>query len=150
MVSIRVVSAPSPAEAAAGAAAVGRITVRDFEEDFRMDLAYWNVEQYQASWIRALEVLGSADDAVACLVSSITDPVNSNFIFCWPLYRSGHAVHVQNSIILLDEIEEDFDPHEPWRHVEPRATVDEDGHEISEWETTVGEVGEFLRSLRPS
>ncbi|WP_233534136.1 hypothetical protein [Streptomyces murinus] len=129
---------------------MGHIKVGDFEEDFSMNLSYWNVGQYEASWIRALQVLELADDAVSCLISSITDPVNSNFIFCWPLYRSGDVVHVQNSIIFLEDIAEDFNPNEPWRHVEPRSTVDEDGHDISEWETTVDEVGDFLQTLRSS
>jgi hypothetical protein len=87
--SIRVVSVPSPTEAEVGVGAVGRITVRDFGENFPMDLTYWDVERYQASWVRALKVLERADDAVSCLISSITDPANSNIVFCWPLYRSG-------------------------------------------------------------
>ncbi|WEO94959.1 hypothetical protein A6P39_013570 [Streptomyces sp. FXJ1.172] len=110
-----------------------------------MDLSYWDVAQYQASWVRALKVLEGADDAVSCLISSITDPANSNFIFCWPLYRSGSVVHVQNSIIFLEEIANEFTAEEPWRFVEPRSTVDEDGHEISEWQTTIDEIREFLR-----
>ncbi|WP_245790373.1 hypothetical protein [Streptomyces monashensis] len=133
------------AEAAAGIGAVGRITVRDFEENFPMDLSYWDVARYQASWVRALKVLEGADDAVSCLISSVTDPANSNFILCWPLYRSGSVVHVQNSIIFLEEIANEFTAEEPWRFVEPRSTVDEDGHEISEWQTTIDEIREFLR-----
>ncbi|MGW2424177.1 hypothetical protein ACWC0C_33855 [Streptomyces sp. NPDC001709] len=112
-----------------------------------MDLTYWDVERYQASWFRALKVLERADDAVSCLIASITDPANSNFIFCWPVYRSGSVIYVQNSIIFLEGIEEDFTPDEPWHFVEPRSTVDEDGHEISEWQTTIDEVREFLRSV---
>ncbi|MEU9477361.1 hypothetical protein [Streptomyces sp. NPDC048191] len=42
--SIRVVSVPSPVEAEAGVGAVGRITVRDFGENFPMDLTCWDVE----------------------------------------------------------------------------------------------------------
>ncbi|MFI1075414.1 hypothetical protein [Streptomyces puniciscabiei] len=150
--SIRVVSVPSPteaeAEAAAGAGAVGRIAAGDFGENFPMDLTYWGVERYQASWSRALKALERADDAVSCLVSSITDPANSNFVSCWPLYRSGSVVHIQNSIIFLEGIAEDFTPDEPWNFVEPRSTIDEDGNEISEWQTSMDEVREFLRSVR--
>ena len=138
------VSAPAQAEAAVGGCAVGHITVRDFEERFPMDLTYWGVEQYQASWIRSLEVLERSDDATSCLVSSITNPATGNFVFCWPLYRSGDIVYVQNLIIFLEELEENFVPDKPWRFVEPRSTVDEDGNAISEWQTTVDEVRKFL------
>ncbi|MBC2908272.1 hypothetical protein H4N64_43680 [Streptomyces sp. PSKA01] len=113
-----------------------------------MALTYWSVEQYQASWVRALRVLAREEVATSCLISSITNPASSNFIFCWPLYRSGEIVYVQNSIIFLEELEGDFDTDEPWRFVEPRSTVDEDGHEISEWQTTIDEVREFLNSVQ--
>ncbi|MFJ4951284.1 hypothetical protein [Streptomyces sp. NPDC088760] len=141
--SIRVLSVPSASGAASGEGAIGCITVGDFEENFPMDLTYWDVGQYQTSWARSLRVLERGDDATSCLISSITDPANSNFIFCWPLYRSGEMVYVQNSIIFLEDLSEDFDPAEPWRFVEPRSTVDEEGHEISEWQTSISEIRRF-------
>ncbi|WP_435283654.1 hypothetical protein [Streptomyces koelreuteriae] len=144
MIDIRVVSAPSPAEAEAGGGAVGRITVRDFEESFPMDLTHWAVEDYQASWVRALRRLERGDGATSCLISSLTNPATSNFVFCWPLYRSADIIYVQSSIIFLEELDQAFVPDEPWRSVGPRATVDEDGNEISEWQTTADEVREFL------
>ncbi|MFF7973306.1 hypothetical protein [Streptomyces sp. NPDC007905] len=113
-----------------------------------MDLTYWDAAEYEASWIRSLRALERADDATSCLISSITDPRSSNFIFCWPLYRYGDVVYVQNSIIFLEGLSEDFTPEEPWRFVEPRSTVDEDGHKISEWHTTIDEVREFLYSVQ--
>ncbi|WP_078516759.1 hypothetical protein [Streptomyces sp. HGB0020] len=113
-----------------------------------MDLTYWDVAMYRASWVRALSFLERANDATSCLISSITDPEKSNFISCWPLYRAGEIVYVQNSIIFLEELAEDFVPAEPWRFVEPRSTIDEDGNEISEWQTTIGDVREFLGSAQ--
>ncbi|MFI7012676.1 hypothetical protein [Streptomyces sp. NPDC050164] len=145
--SIRVVSVSPPAGSEAGGGAVGRITVREFEESFPMDLTYWSVEKYRASWSQALRVLERRDDATSCLISSITDPSTSNFVFCWPLYRSQDLVYVQDSIIFLEGLDEDFDPDEPWRFVEPRSTVAEEGHEISEWQTTVDEVRDFLHRV---
>ncbi|CAL9560575.1 hypothetical protein [Streptomyces sp. enrichment culture] len=112
-----------------------------------MSLSYWGVDEYRASWTRALQVLvQGASDATSCLVASITDPASSNFVFCWPLYRSGSIVHVQNAIIFLDELQEEFVPAEPWRFVQPRSTIDDDGQEISEWQTTVSEVMAFLQA----
>lgn len=109
-----------------------------------MDLSYWSVPEYQESWINALTVIDAESDSTSCLISSITDPENSNFIFCWPLYRDGDDVYIQNSIIFLEELSGEFAPEEPWRFVEPRSTVDEDGNKISEWKTSIGAVREFL------
>ncbi|MEW2158619.1 hypothetical protein AB0950_25585 [Streptomyces sp. NPDC007189] len=142
--SIRVVSVPSPSEVAMGGSAVGRITVRDFQDDFLMDLTYWSVEQYEASWVRALQLLETSNDATSCLISSMTDPASSNFVFCWPLYRCGDVVYIQNSIIFMDQLTEQFNPDDPWRSVEQRSTIDEDGHVISEWQTSIDEVRNFL------
>ncbi|MFD9938298.1 hypothetical protein ACFWZ6_34770 [Streptomyces massasporeus] len=142
------VSEPLSAEGQLDKGAVGCITVRDFEENFPMDLTYWSVERYRESWIRSLRVLETGNDVASCLISSITDPANTNFIFCWPLYRSGDIVYVQNSIIFLEELEEDFSPDEPWRFVEPRSAFDEDGNEISEWQTSFDSVSDFLRVVQ--
>jgi hypothetical protein len=88
-----------------------------------------------------------SENSTSCLISSITDPGTANFIFCWPIYRDGEDVYVQSSIIFLDGLEEQFNPQEPWRYVEVRSLVDEDGNQISEWSTTISQVRWFRESL---
>ena len=127
--------------------ALGRIAVGGFSETFEMSLAFWNAEEYRASWRDALEMLGRRDDAIACLVSSITDPSTSNFVFCWPLYRNGDDVFVQNAVIFLEDLTESFDPARPWLSVRPHTSVDEDGNRISEWLTDVSQVRSFLDQM---
>ncbi|MET7357385.1 hypothetical protein ABZS76_02945 [Streptomyces sp. NPDC005562] len=137
--------------AEAGAAAVGRITVGDFSEDFPMDLSYWSADDYRESWMRTLlRVEAARDEVDSYLVTSITDPATANFVFGWPLHRRGTDVYVQNSVIFLGELAEEFRPAQPWRSVQPRGTVDEDGNEISEWRTTLGAVRAFLAKVRPA
>ncbi|WP_406158910.1 hypothetical protein OG298_16330 [Streptomyces sp. NBC_01005] len=125
----------------------GRVTVGDFSESFLMDLSFWMVADYSRSWERALRELEVSENSTSCLISSITDPETANFIFCWPIYREGEAVRVQNSIIFLDGLEEEFNPQEPWRYVKARSLVDEDGNQISEWSTTTSEVRRFRESI---
>ena len=86
------------------AEAFGRIVIGDFRETFVVPLGLWGESDYRASW-RAFEVLEGDPRAVACLMTSMTDPVASNFLICWPVYREGADVYVQNAIVLLDEIE---------------------------------------------
>lgn len=137
---------PSENEISSRSQAVGRIKVGDFTETFRMDLSFWTVDEYRQSWRRALAELQRAEKVTSCLISSITDPECSNFISCWPMYRDGDAVYLQNSIIFLAELDEPFDPQEPWRYVQPRSSVDEDGNRISEWVTSVSQVRQFCES----
>jgi hypothetical protein len=126
--------------------AVGRIRVGGFTEIFPIDLSFWSVNEYRTSWWRALTALEQVETTTSCLISSITDPGRSNFISCWPMYREGDVVYVQNSIILLDELDEAFDPQEPWRYVQPRCSVDEDGNRVSEWVTSWPQVRRFRES----
>ncbi|WP_405055941.1 hypothetical protein OG474_24730 [Kribbella sp. NBC_01505] len=124
--------------------AVGRIVVGEFSETFRMSLNFWSVSDYRRSWQRELRALVSDERGTSCLMSSITDPEYSNYLMCWPLYRSGEEVWVHNSILFLEQLDDAFDPEEPWRSVGPRCVVDEDGNRISEWATGMTEVRAFL------
>ncbi|WP_244501203.1 hypothetical protein [Streptomyces sp. TP-A0874] len=37
----------------------------------------------------------------------------------------------------------EVNPQEPWRYVEHRSTVDEDGNRISDWSTSISQVRRF-------
>ncbi|MGW7350327.1 hypothetical protein [Streptomyces sp. NPDC054784] len=106
-----------------------------------MDLSVWCVADYRRHWRRALRRLGgSGESAVSCLIFSVAEPESGNFVFCWPLYREGDLVVVQNSVIFLDELNPAFDPDRPWLSVGPRESVDEDGNKISEWFTGMSQI----------
>lgn len=125
--------------------AVGRIRIGDFTETFRMDLGFWSESDYRHSWCRAFDVLEKGENSMSCLMASMTDPKISNFLLCWPLYRIGDVVYIQNSVIFLEEIGFGFDPDEPWLSVAPRCTVDDDGNVISEWVASIDSMRRFFR-----
>jgi len=127
------------------AGAFGRIVIGDFAETFVVPVGFWGESDYRASWRRAFEVLETGPRAVSCLMTSMTDPATSNFLTCWPMYREGEDVYVQNAIVFLDEIEGPFDPEAPWGSLEPRQGTDDDGNRISEWATSMGSLREFFR-----
>lgn len=127
--------------------AVGRIRVGSFTEIFHMAMSFWSAEYYRRSWEGALREIERSEGASSCLISSITDPPLINFIFCWPLYREGEVIYVQNSLVILDELDEPFDLQEPWRWTRPRREINEDGHRISQWMTSASEVRKFRESV---
>jgi CdiI N-terminal domain len=126
------------------AEASGRIVIGDFTETFRVPLGFWDEADYRRSWHRAFEVLSANPHTTSCLMTSMTDPGNSNFLGCWPMYREGEDVYIQNALIFLDEIEGDFDSAAPWDRVGPRHTIDEDGNKLSEWTTSMDSLIEFF------
>ncbi|GAA1807029.1 hypothetical protein GCM10009735_45100 [Actinomadura chokoriensis] len=145
--SIEVIDDPVPEGAtSSSSAAVARIRIGGFTEMFLMDLSFWSVDEYRRSWESALREIERSENAISCLIASMTDPAVSNFISCWPMYRDGDAIYVQNSLIILDGLNEPFDPQKPWRYVEPHSEVDEDGNRISEWVTSAAEVRQFRES----
>lgn len=130
---------PSPHEDGA----IGRIVIGDFDDAFEADLSYWSGADYRRSWSTAIEhLLGGAD--VSCLVTSLPEPSTANFVFTWPLYREGGTVYVQNKILFLEELGEPFQPEEPWLSIGPRNTTTEEGWEISQWETTLPDLRDYL------
>ncbi|MEV5753893.1 hypothetical protein AB0L00_39275 [Actinoallomurus sp. NPDC052308] len=123
--------------------AEGVIQLGAHREVFLSDLTFWSVELYRTSWIGALRRLADGGD-VSCLLTSVLDPTLANFFTVWPLYRSGDRVFVQNHLVFVDELDRNFDPSVPWEYIAPRATVDEDGDLISEWEISFFDVEEFI------
>jgi hypothetical protein len=124
--------------------AFGSITIGDFRETFTIPLGFWKESDYRRSWRQAFGVLSANLHSTSCLMTSMTDPENSNFLTCWPMYREGEDVYIQNAIIFLDEIDGAFDPAAPWDYVAPRSGIDEDGNKISEWTTSMDSLREFF------
>ncbi|MFE3024139.1 hypothetical protein [Nocardia tengchongensis] len=127
------------------AMASGLIRLGDDTEYFGAPIGYWSVDDYQAGWAAALRRTLDGE-TVACLPVTMSDPKTTNFVEVWALYRDGDVVHVQNQLIFLADLDHDFDPAEPWRSVDPRATVTEDGDAISEWTVQVTAIEEFVDS----
>ncbi|MCX4756215.1 hypothetical protein [Kitasatospora purpeofusca] len=124
--------------------AVGRIVIGDFVESFRVPLGFWSESDYRRSWHQAFDALKGDLNARSCLMVSMTDPESSNFLTCWPMYRDGENVYIQNAIIFLDELESSFDIGEPWASIGPRCAIDEDGNKISEWVAPMDSVRDFF------
>lgn len=145
MFAIELRSVPEAAEGNGGPAeAPGTIVIGGFAEAFRAPLGFWGASEYRRSWRRAFEVLDAGPRSVSCLMTAMTDPRISNFVVCWPMYRDGEDVYIQNAIIFLDEAGESFDPATPWDHVRPRQGRDEDGNKVSEWVTSMDSLRQFF------
>jgi hypothetical protein len=111
---------------------VGVIRIGDFEERFESSTEFWSPARYESQWSEALSRLHQKSPR-SCLITSITDPANANFIFWWPMYLVDQNVHFQNHALFFSDIEGSFDPDDPYRHVPQRSVTNEQGERISEW-----------------
>lgn len=141
---IEILSTDPPAAMPDAQGGTGRITIGDFSEGFFASLTYWDIDEYERSWAASVRHALASEEADSVLITSITEPSTSNFVFSWPLHRRGDVVYVQNAIIFLDELSTPFDPRQPWLSVNPRETVTEDGDHISEWRTSADALRTFL------
>lgn len=123
--------------------AIGEIWLGEEREEFQAVTGYWSCDDYRASWATALRRLLDGAD-VSCLITSLTDPIGANFVWTRPLYRDGEAVHVQERVVILDDIAEPFDERAPWDSVDPRRTFDDERRPITEWHITLTDIENFL------
>jgi len=124
--------------------AYAKVSIGDFEEAFEVDLSFWTRREYEWQWRDGLKRLVSGEPR-SCLIASLSDPRSANFVFLWSMYAMGGNVVFQNRVLFLDEVDERFDPSDPYRHVGPREAVSTGGEPVSEWDVPVESIAEFLR-----
>lgn len=122
----------------------GKIQINEFEENFLIALGYWDSSDYIRQWNNALKKLFISQHEKSCLITSITDPTNTNYMFWWPLYRDGEIVHIQNCVLFLDRLKILFDPYIAYKFIPKRKIISEDGDKISEWTISIEEIHKFL------
>ncbi|MBE2197435.1 MAG: hypothetical protein IAE79_02420 [Anaerolinea sp.] len=130
-------------EIAQGSSKKGIITIGKFQEKFESFLGYWTQQDYEQSWINALTRIVTGETR-SCLITSMIDPHIANFITWWPLYRIDQAVYIQNQLLFMENVSGKFDPYHPYKWIPDRKMFNETGIRISEWETTVRSLQEFL------
>lgn len=126
-------------------AAYGQITFSDDQERFLASLRFWDTRRYEAQWLDGLRRI--TKDQTSCLITSITDPRHSTYLFWWPMYRYDGIVHVQNHLLLFNQLMKDFNSDNPYEHIPTRETISENGRQISEWVATLDEIESFLPLL---
>jgi hypothetical protein len=124
-------------------ACYGYIQIGDFREKLEINVSFWMPEDYIAQWNRAILRIVEKDEK-SCLITSLSSPQDSNFIFWWPMYRNKDTVFIQNGILFLDEISSSFTFENPYEDVPDRETVSEDGEPISEWEISIDALKNYL------
>lgn len=124
----------------------GEICIDDFSEVFFAPLVFWGKIDYYKNWVNQLFKLNSLNKAF--LPTTMYSPEGVNFIFGWSIYAEGEWVYLQNNMIPLEGISENFDINELDKLMLPRVTFDEEGREISEWKTTRKSISDFSTRLR--
>jgi hypothetical protein len=127
----------------------GQIRIGDFAELFEASLLYWSVEDYKKQWRQGLSRL-LFEQKQSCLITSMYDPSDANFIFWWVLYPEGDTVYIQNHLLFLDQLDTAFSLSKLYDYIYPRETINEDGRKISEWSISTEAIRAFYVTLEAS
>ncbi|WP_286900114.1 hypothetical protein [Achromobacter sp. UBA2119] len=124
----------------------GKVEIDDYSEVFFASADYWSRDDYLENWKRSLAE-GFLGEGHCALITSMHNPVSSNFVFYWAVYFEGEVAYVQNSVLFLSDLHEEFDPNSINRYVAARSEVNEDGVAISQWSVSRKSVLNFYKSL---
>lgn len=124
----------------------GRIELSGSIERFFSPVSFWTREQYIDNWKHSFAE-GYKSKTHSALVVSMRDPRQANFLILWVLYYRGDRVFVQNRILFLEDIIEGFKISNLNDYIDERATVNEEGVRISEWEVSLEDVLVFFSGL---
>jgi hypothetical protein len=114
----------------------GRTTLGDYQEEFLASLGHWSPADYQRQWIEAARrLLGGADR---------TGFFTSAFQFWWVMWRDGEMVYAREQLLVEDTLIAPFDATDLYRQIGRRASVSEDGNQISEWRLRVADIEAFV------
>jgi contact-dependent growth inhibition (CDI) system CdiI-like immunity protein len=122
--------------------AVGTIVLGEDRDGFAVSLEWWGRAAYEQQWLAAAKRLVNGAERVMFL-GSYNGP-EAAFHFAWPAWRDGDLVHVQNWLVLTEQLPTPFEPDEADRFVRRRQTISEDGEPISEWDVSLADVQAFL------
>lgn len=117
----------------------GIIQIGGFQEKFKISTSFWSLENYVEHWKKSIlrTINGSQK---SCLITSLYDPQNANFLFWWLLYRNKNKVFIQNAILFFDQLKEPFDLKNPYTSIPPREIITDDGLTISEWSIDIDDL----------
>ncbi|XVJ69128.1 MAG: hypothetical protein HEQ39_05355 [Rhizobacter sp.] len=117
---------------------LGSIEGPGLSEDFWSPLNYWQAEQYRAQWKDGVARLLGGDSSA--LVVSMRDPKQANFINWWLLYPVENQVHLQNQMLLLEDLKQPFNEEDIYSFIRPYRAYSEDGEKLSEWKFPMTDI----------
>ncbi len=121
--------------------ALGTIKIDNFQEDFHAPLTYWSIDDYRKQWREACQDLLNGCEKTALMVT-MYDPEHANFLMTWSMYKVENMVHIQNTILFLDQVS--FDEANIAKSISDREIMSEDGDRISEWSVSIDAIEKFV------
>ncbi len=124
----------------------GSINTDSLMESFHASASYWDRGGYLNQWKKALEVLINGGEKSA-LITGITEPKSANFIRWWILYSQKDDIYLQEHVLFLDSLKENFNEQRFVEFVPERDVETEYGEKISEWKVSIDDIKVAYKKL---
>jgi hypothetical protein len=126
-------------------AAIGRLVIGDWYENFVSSLYCWSMKEYEDQWGQAIRVLLDGCDR-AGLITEYCGP-EAGRLWWWKMYRIEDTVYFQEQILFFDQLKGPFRLEEAFSYVSDREKITEEGLAISEWSVGLEALAEFARGF---
>jgi hypothetical protein len=123
----------------------GEIRVGPFCESFDLEPCCWSGSEYQSSWTRSLRRLVASSHGSVALFTWRHKSDVCGAQRAWVLFRLGSEVFIQERIFVPGEHRVGFDADDQAVDLAPRETRSDNGHPISEWQTSIDAILAFMR-----
>lgn len=120
----------------------GKIIIDSFSESFICPLNYWSEKDYYEHWYTGIRKI--IKENKSALITEMHNPLTSNFIIWWVLYKLEDIVYIQNKILFIKELNQTFDIKNFSDYIEDRKIYTEEGDKISEWKININEFINFF------
>jgi len=131
--------------------APGELVLNDSIESFVASVdpgTEWTRRDYERQWRTGLKRITDGETK-SCLITSLPDPGQTDFLQFWPMYRVRDWVVLQEKWMLPTGLPPGFDPARPYQIVEDWISISDTGQKISEWWVPYRDVIDFRpQSLR--
>jgi hypothetical protein len=121
---------------------LARISFNFEIEEITIDYSFWHKEEYMTQWNQAINnILEGSDKEV--LITSLTDIHTANFMTVWPMYSSNGKVYIQNQILFLEDLKDEFSLNNINDFIDDRDSVED----TSEWVMSLDELRNYKFQL---
>lgn len=113
---------------------------------FLVDLSHWSMAAYQQQWRQAIRRL--AEGAPSSALMTAYRGTGDTAHVMWAIWCTTEGVFVQNHSVLPADLEEPFDPDNPYVHVGFRIPATENALPIPEVRVGLEHLNAALRGIR--
>ena len=129
--------------------ALAEICIEDFKEEFQIDVSCFSIEDYQLDWINELKKLISKKVQTILLLAWRFPGNIDCYRRGWIFYNINDEIFIQDRLFSNEFDDIKFDDYGKPLSLPTREALTDEGEKISEWQTSLNSIKNFVSTLKP-